>query len=61
MFLSDGYHVAVQNVQENWIPRKIEVMISTIKIDTKVKIKTVFIGLFYGLTKIGKLLNVLIV
>ena len=42
-----------------WIPSRIEVSISTIKINTKVKIKAAFIGILLGLTKIGRLFIVL--
>ena len=61
MLLSGGYNVYVHYVEGNWLPHVIEVNISAINIDTKVKIKTAFIDLSYGLTTIKKLLIVLII
>ena len=43
MFLSDKYHAYFHHVQVNCLFRGIQVKISTIKIDAKVKIKTAFI------------------
>ena len=61
MLLSYGYHVDFHHVLVNWLTHTMKANTITINIDTKMKVKIAFFGIFYGLTKIGKLFIILIV